>query len=91
MIRVGADVVHVSLFDRALGAVSSGRLPRTATICDWGRLGSGELCTLCERPIGQSEGILQFEMPGQLTRKPLHFGCYYLWEEACAHLDPLPS
>ncbi len=76
-----------TLFDQAVQAVMSGRLPRAATLCGVGGPGAGQRCHLCEQPIGASEALLEFEVPGRPGRFALHFYCCHFWEAACAHRE----
>jgi hypothetical protein len=65
--------------------IANGQLPREPAILLWGGYGSGQLCSLCGRPIQLKE--IEYEIPpgegeGHMLR--FHLVCLSVWHLECA-------
>ena len=64
--------------------VVSGRLPSRAPQYMWAGAGDGQVCSLCDRPIGerQIEYELEFDSQPALIHR-FHRICHEAWELEC--------
>jgi hypothetical protein len=75
-----AELRHI-----ARARIEAGKLPCEFPAPTWGGHGSGELCELCNEPIGryQIEYIVQLPGSTRAQRCPFHLGCYMAWRLEC--------
>jgi hypothetical protein len=73
-----------ALRDTARERIEQSRLPRTKPARMWGGRGSGQVCSLCDKPILESEAEMELEYDG--TNAPsvirFHIQCQSVWDEA---------
>ena len=65
--------------------IAKGQLPRHAPSKIWGGYGAGELCSLCDQPIGSDEIVFEVEYAeGAATTLRFHRICESIWQAECA-------
>ena len=69
------------LIEKAVIAISSGRLPYTSNLRVWGGRGSGKPCDLCAQPVDSSES--EIELDGADGGARFHVRCHSAWLHAC--------
>lgn len=71
-----------SLRARACERLEKGLLPSTKAARTWGGRGSGLACSLCDRPILESDPEMELEFEGTATARALrfHLQCHSIWE-----------
>ncbi len=72
------------LRDQARAVIQSGKLPSRAPDRTWGGPGVGAPCTICDKPVTETE--LEFEIQfeqesgGELDNFHVHVRCFAAWE-----------
>jgi hypothetical protein len=72
-----------ALRDTARERIEQSRLPRTKPARMWGGRGTGQVCSLCDRPILDSEPEmeLEYESAEALSVVRFHLQCQSVWDE----------
>jgi hypothetical protein len=78
-IQQGRDALR----DAARERIEQARLPRNKPSRMWGGRGSGKTCSLCDRPIADSEPEMELEYEGDPSQPVVrfHLQCQTVWEE----------
>jgi hypothetical protein len=72
-----------ALRDTARERIEQARLPKTKPSRMWGGHGSGQTCSLCDRPILASEPEMELEYEGDASSSVVrfHLQCQSVWDE----------
>lgn len=78
-----------ALRDAARERIEQSRLPCTKPARMWGGRGSGHACSLCDRPILDSEPEMELEYEGTDRQSVIrfHLQCQSIWDEARQQLE----
>jgi hypothetical protein len=73
-----------ALQTRVRERIEQGLLPREKPTRLWGGHGSGQLCSLCDQPISETEPEmeLEYEATAQVPTVRFHLRCQSLWDAA---------
>ena len=70
--------------------IAKGQLPGKEPAQVWGGPGSGELCSLCAKPIERFQIEFEIEERGPTAQVyRFHSACLSVWQLECARADPL--
>ena len=74
-----------ALRDAARERIEQARLPGHKPVRMWGGRGSGKSCSLCDKPILETEPEMELEYEGALASSTVrfHLQCQSVWDEAC--------
>ena len=72
-----------TLRDTARERIEQARLPRNKPSRMWGGRGSGQTCSLCDKPILDSEPEMELEFDGEASAPVVrfHLQCQTVWDE----------
>jgi hypothetical protein len=75
---------RIALRDAACQRIEQARLPRSKPARMWGGRGSGLVCSLCDKPILDTEPEMELEYEGAVPQKIVrfHLQCQSVWDEA---------
>ena len=75
----GRDALKAAASER----IEQSRLPRTKPARIWGGRGSGECCSLCDKPILDTEPEMELEYDGAFAQAVIrfHLQCQSAWDE----------
>lgn len=65
--------------------IAKGQLPCERSSRIFGGLGSGQLCSLCDKPIARYQVEYEIELKEATFR--FHTICHYMWELECANVE----
>jgi hypothetical protein len=71
-----------ALQTRAHDRIEQGLLPREKPTRMWGGRGSGLPCSLCDKPISESEPEMELEYEAQSPSIRFHLRCQSIWDGA---------
>ena len=65
--------------------IATGHLPREESSRMWNGYGTGELCSLCDKPIDRYQLEYQIELEGATVQRfRFHTVCHSIWQLECA-------
>jgi len=71
-----------ALRETARERIEQSRLPRSKPARMWGGRGTGQVCSLCDQPILDTEPEMELEYEGAQPVVRFHLQCQSVWDEA---------